>query len=162
MYLVCFLFFLMIRPPPDYTLTYPLFPFTTLFRSLIPPLGRHPRALPEGPFCRGTEPLRRIGVPPLAWIAGSSPAMTVGKRGTTLASIICFRISIHEIPFRAPEHAGAVQAHLPAPGRRQEQYHRLHHQARRARPAQHPQGAVQTASQAGRVHPSLQIGRAHV
>src|SRR3546814_3097184 len=62
---------------------------------------------------------------------GSSPAMTVGKRGTTLASIICFRISIHEIPFRAPEHAGAVQAHLPAPGRRQEQYRRLHHQARR-------------------------------
>src|SRR3546814_18772139 len=88
--------------------------------ALIPPLGRHPRACPEGPFCRGTEPLRRIGVPPLAWIAGSSPAMTVGKRGTTLASIICFRISIHEIPFRAPDHAGAVHAHLPAPGRRQE------------------------------------------
>src|SRR3546814_7188338 len=92
--------------------------------ALIPPLGRHPRACPEVPFCGVTEPLRRIGVPPLAWIAGSSPAMTVGKRGTTLASIICFRISIHEIPFRAPEHAGAVQAHLPAPGRRQEQYRR--------------------------------------
>src|SRR3546814_10929827 len=76
--------------------------------------------------------------------------MTVGKRGTTLASIICFRIAIHEIPFRAPEHAGAVHAHLPAPGRRQEQYRRLPHQARRARTAKHRHDAVKAAARPDR------------
>src|SRR3546814_15961023 len=33
--LLFFLFFLMIRPPPCSTLTDPLFPYTTLFRSLV-------------------------------------------------------------------------------------------------------------------------------
>src|SRR3546814_7074576 len=40
------------------------------------PLGCHPRARPEGPFRRGTEPLRKGQVLAAAWIAGTSPAMT--------------------------------------------------------------------------------------
>src|SRR3546814_16388058 len=43
-----FFFFLMIRRPPRSTLTYPLFPYTTLFRSAAPLPGYRTQSGPAG------------------------------------------------------------------------------------------------------------------
>src|SRR3546814_11789757 len=66
--LFVFIFFLMIRRPPRSTRTDTLFPYTTLFRSPLPPdLGQQPRRLglvehhrPRRPAIRKGEPVQLV------------------------------------------------------------------------------------------------------
>src|SRR3546814_3718261 len=67
--MVVMFFFLMIRRPPRSTRTDTLFPYTTLFRSHLSPLGPDDRRRPSGP--RGLVALRprqgARGQPPRPW-----------------------------------------------------------------------------------------------
>src|SRR5216683_3170618 len=106
LYLVSFFFFffLMIRRPPRST----LFPYTTLFRSLLalpvePPLGgREPvQAEPRGD---GVEPGRELGVPAELGQAAMGPEEGLLGHFLSLGGVA-------QHPHRHPEHAMLVRDH---------------------------------------------------
>src|SRR3546814_11771490 len=95
----------MIRRPPRSTRTYTLFPYSTLFRSLrrdrtngATNSGRHPRACPEGPSCRATEPLQRGQEPVVGMDCRDEPGndglrKTLGSRETATRDVLVDRKS---------------------------------------------------------------------
>src|SRR3546814_5424437 len=70
-----FFFFLMIRRPPRSTRTDTLFPYTTLFRSIVVRLWRDPYALVRAEFARQRMALgfarRTIDVDGIRWVSRS-------------------------------------------------------------------------------------------
>src|SRR3546814_15721847 len=123
-----YFFFLMIRRPPRSTRTDPLFPYTTLFRSVWPRPRREPgrwpaRALPLLPAGRRTEHLPPLALPaclsPLATLPRPRPFGALGRLRTNsdrrsgmlgLPAIPC--ISGRETPATVPDIAAGSAPNL--------------------------------------------------